>query len=155
MLSRSENEDVRVMLRPRGCSPWAWLGRDEDEAERPRKGGSDGARKAPPVPWVDEFTRGTIATELEGVDGEMVFGEGVRERDLLRDLERDLDRDLSCWPSGELTITSGPAVLSSIVAVEASTRGMLLASGPGVSCAPHCCGPAGARVMEEGEIDMG
>lgn len=120
---------MRVILRPRGCSTCAWEDNDGEDAERPRKGpGSDGARKAPLVPWAGALARGATAAELEGaalVEAVIAFGEGVRERDLLRDLDREVDRGTSGWPSGELTMTLGPAGLRSIVVVEVVSRVVL------------------------------
>ena len=94
-LSRSENDGVRVILRPRGCP--ACEVNDDEDAERPRVGaGSDGARKVVPVAWAGALAREATVTELEGATLVIVsFGEGVRERDLLRDLECDLDRGMS------------------------------------------------------------
>lgn len=63
-----------------------------------------------PVAWAGALGRETRLAELEEaglVDAIISFGEGVRERDILRDLERDLERGMS----GSLTMTSGPAGL--------------------------------------------
>jgi len=108
-LSRSENDDVRAILRPRGCS--ACGDSEEEDAVRPREGaGSDGTRRV--------LTAGTLARGAEAaveeaalVDAVISLGEGVRERDLLRDCERDLDRRASSWTSEELEISWGPAGL--------------------------------------------
>lgn len=98
-LSRSENDAVRVILRPRGCSTCAWEDNDGEDAERPReKPGSDGTRKGPLAPWAGVLARGTAVAGLEEaalVDAMIAAGEGVRERDLLRDLEREVDRGMS------------------------------------------------------------
>jgi len=95
-LSRSENDDVRAILRPRGCATCE--DKHGEDAERPREGaGSDGTSRVLPMAWAGVLARET-EDELEEatlVDAVSSFGEGVRERDLLLDLERDLDREMS------------------------------------------------------------
>lgn len=110
-LLRSENDDVRDTLRPRGWSIWACEDSIGDDKERPRdRPASGGDRSVGDGDVGLVLGTGTAAVDGDGAAGwsavMVVFGDGVRERERLRDLDRDLERERS-RSSSKLTMTSG------------------------------------------------